>query len=90
MVQGGASPDDPALADYWAERRRKVKPPFDKYTLRLLARQDARCPLCGDHILTVEQPPQSPSSGNGGGKSHPSGDSRQLSRPPREIRPTAQ
>ncbi|MFC9355214.1 reverse transcriptase domain-containing protein [Rhodococcus sp. NPDC057014] len=60
MVQGAASPDDPALADYWAERRRKVKPPLDNYTLRLLARQDARCPLCGDHLLTAEQPPQSP------------------------------
>ena len=60
MVTGAASPDDPALADYWAERRRKVKPPLDNYTLRLLARQDARCPLCGDHLLTAEQPPQSP------------------------------
>ena len=57
---GAASPDDPALADYWAERRRKVKPPLDNYTLRLLARQDARCPLCGDHLLTADQPPQSP------------------------------
>ena len=60
MVHGAASPDDPALADYWAERRRKVKPPLDNYTLRLLARQDARCPLCGDHLLTADQPPQSP------------------------------
>jgi RNA-directed DNA polymerase len=59
-VQGGASPDDPALARYWAERRRKVKPPLDGYTLNLLTRQDARCPLCGDHLLTAEQPPQSP------------------------------
>ena len=25
MVTGAASPDDPALADYWAKRRRKVK-----------------------------------------------------------------
>jgi len=60
MVKGTASPDDPALADYWAERREKVKPPLDRYTLRLLTRQDARCPLCGDHLLTAEQPPQSP------------------------------
>ena len=60
MVNGAASPDDPALTDYWAERRRKVKPPLDNYTLRLLARQDARCPLCGDHLLTADQPPQSP------------------------------
>jgi RNA-directed DNA polymerase len=60
MVKGTASPDDPALADYWAERRKKVTPPLDKYTVRLLTKQEARCPLCGDHLLTAEQPPQSP------------------------------
>jgi RNA-directed DNA polymerase len=60
MVKGAASPDDPTLTDYWATRRRKVKPPLDSYTLRLLTRQDARCPLCGDHLLTADQPPQSP------------------------------
>src|SRR6266567_622105 len=49
LVTGAASPDDPALAAYWAERRQRVKPPLDRYTLRLLARQDGRCPLCGDH-----------------------------------------
>ena len=27
IVKGGASPDDPALADYWANRRRRSKPP---------------------------------------------------------------
>ena len=53
-------PPPSALAGYWAERRRKVKPPLNKYTLRLLARQDASCPLCGDHLLTADQPPQSP------------------------------
>jgi RNA-directed DNA polymerase len=60
LVQGGASPDDPALTEYWAKRRRRIKPPLDGYTLRLLTRQDARCPLCGDHLLTADQPPQSP------------------------------
>jgi RNA-directed DNA polymerase len=60
MVTGAASPDDPALTDYWAKRRGKVKPPLDNYTLRLLAKQDARCPLCGDHLLAADQPPQSP------------------------------
>jgi RNA-directed DNA polymerase len=59
-VRGAASPDDPALASYWAERRKKVNPPLDKYTLRLLTRQDGLCPLCGDHLLTADQPPQSP------------------------------
>ena len=60
LVKGAASPDDPALAGYRAERRKKVKPPLDSYTLRLLTRQDGICPLCGDHLLNAEQPPQSP------------------------------
>jgi RNA-directed DNA polymerase len=60
MVKAGSSPDDPGLTGYWAERRKRVKPPLDDYTLRLLTRQDARCPLCGDHLLTADQPPQSP------------------------------
>jgi RNA-directed DNA polymerase len=59
-VKGTASPDDPALTGYWAERRKKVRPPLDGYTLRLLDRQHARCPLCGEHLLSAEQPPQSP------------------------------
>jgi RNA-directed DNA polymerase len=60
LVAGGASPDDPNLVDYWAVRRRKVKPPLDSYNLYLLAKQDGRCPLCGDHLLVPDQPPQSP------------------------------
>src|SRR5215813_280514 len=60
QVKGSASPDDSALASYWAERRKKVKPPLDSYTLRLLTRQAGCCPLCGDHLLTPDQPPQSP------------------------------
>jgi len=60
MVAGAASPDDPDLTDYWATRRRRVKPPLDSYNLRLLTRQGGRCPLCGDHLLTEDQPPQSP------------------------------
>jgi RNA-directed DNA polymerase len=59
-VTGAASPDDPALASYWAKRRKKVQPPLDRYSLRLLTEQDGRCPLCGDHLLTADQPPQSP------------------------------
>lgn len=47
LVKGGASPDDPDLTRYWAERRRKVKPPLDSYTVRLLSKQDGRCPCAG-------------------------------------------
>ena len=60
LVKGGASPDDPALAGYWAQRRQKVKPPLDSCTVRLLSRQDGRCSLCGENLLTPDQPPQSP------------------------------
>ena len=60
MVKSWASPDDPALAGYWTQRREKVKPPLDSYTVRLLSRQDGRCSLCGENLLTPDQPPQSP------------------------------
>src|ERR1700677_3538731 len=84
MVKGGASPDDPALTDYWAGRRQRSKPPLDNYTLGLLTRQDGRCPLCGEHLLTTDQPPQSPQQWERWWlQGHPQGDSRQLPRPPR-------
>jgi RNA-directed DNA polymerase len=60
LIRPGASPDDPDLIEHWASRRKKVKPPLDSYTLALLAKQDGRCPLCGNHLLIADQPPQSP------------------------------
>ena len=36
------------------------EPRLRRYTLGLLARKDGHCPLCGDPLLTTEQPPQSP------------------------------
>jgi RNA-directed DNA polymerase len=60
LVKGEASPDDPSQAEYWADRRRKVKPPLDPHIVRLLSRQDGRCTLCGENLLTPDQPPQSP------------------------------
>jgi hypothetical protein len=38
IVPGGASPDDPALTDYWAKRRRMHRPPLGEPTVRLLHR----------------------------------------------------
>jgi RNA-directed DNA polymerase len=61
MVKGSASPDDPALTEYWRRRRRRRKPPpLDRPTLRLLKAQDGRCPLCGDYLLHADHEPQSP------------------------------
>ena len=60
VVKGWASPDDPALADYWAARRRRRKPPLDWSRLRLLQAQHGRCPLCRGLLLHADQEPQSP------------------------------
>jgi len=60
-VQGGASPDDPALDRYWADRRRRRKgPPVDEHTARLLRTQGGRCPACGEFLLHADHEPRSP------------------------------
>jgi RNA-directed DNA polymerase len=60
LVKGWASPDDPALASYWAARRRRGTPPLDPPRLRLLQRQRGRCPLCGEPLLHADREPQHP------------------------------
>ncbi|MFD9226205.1 group II intron reverse transcriptase/maturase, partial [Streptomyces sp. NPDC060064] len=61
LVKGTSSPDDPALADYWANRRRRSAPlPLDRATMRLLQTQKGRCQLCGQLLLHANRPPQSP------------------------------
>jgi RNA-directed DNA polymerase len=60
LVPGRASPDDPTLTQYWANRRRRSKPPLDNATLRLLKTQHGRCPLCGDYLLHTDREPDSP------------------------------
>jgi RNA-directed DNA polymerase len=60
MVPGTASVDDPALADFWAKRRRRSQPPLATSALRLLRMQDGRCPLCGTLLLHADHEPQHP------------------------------
>jgi len=60
LVKGGASPDDPAQARYWAARRRKNRPPLTPGTLAMLRGQRGRCPLCGDLLLYAGREPHSP------------------------------
>jgi len=60
-VRGGASPDDPALTDYWADRRGKRRfPSLDQHTARLLRAQRGFCPGCGDYLLHVDHEPTDP------------------------------
>ena len=61
LVKGTASPDNPALARYWAQRHRKKQPPpLGDGTMHLLRRQHSRCPACGDHLLHADSEPDSP------------------------------
>ncbi|MGH3124165.1 MAG: group II intron maturase-specific domain-containing protein [Streptosporangiaceae bacterium] len=60
MVKDRSSPDDPDLAGYWENRRRKHGPPLDNGTLALLSRQDSRCPHCGDPLIDARHLPASP------------------------------
>jgi RNA-directed DNA polymerase len=60
MVAGTASPDDPALAAYWAARRRRAAPPINRASLWLLTKQHGRCPLCRGLLLYAAHEPQTP------------------------------
>jgi RNA-directed DNA polymerase len=60
MVAGSASPDDPTLIDYWAQRRRRGQPPLGNTVLRLLQAQRGRCPICRGLLLHADREPQTP------------------------------
>ena len=61
-VAGRNSPDDPALTEYWANRRRRGKPPqlapSWQHALRV---QHGQCPLCKEPLLYTDRIPDSPS-----------------------------
>ena len=60
MVKGWASPDDPALADYWNWRRGRKQPVMDRARWRALRAQQGRCPLCHGLLLHADCEPQTP------------------------------
>lgn len=60
LVMGTASPDDPALDQYWADRRRKTYSLVGGITASLLLRQHGRCPGCDTFLLSADHSPQSP------------------------------
>lgn len=61
MVKGTTSPDDPNLAQYWADRRRRTAPPpVNSLGMLLLRQQSGRCLECGDFLLHAYHQPQSP------------------------------
>jgi RNA-directed DNA polymerase len=63
MVAGHASPDDPALTQYWAARRRRQpNGPLNVLLLAQLKAQRGRCALCGTLLLHADREPQSPAA----------------------------
>ena len=60
MVDGFASMDDPDRSRYWAMRKRRRRPPIDRWGLIQLERQNGRCPLCQGLLLHTDHEPQSP------------------------------
>ncbi len=60
-VTGRNSPYDPALAQYWADRRRKQKPPqLAPSWQHALRDQAGQCPLCREPLLFTDHGPDSP------------------------------
>ena len=68
MVKGSVVADDPALAEYWAGRRRRAAPPpLDDLSLRLLQAQRGRCPAVrGASPRTPTTRRRAPASGSSG------------------------
>jgi RNA-directed DNA polymerase len=59
-VIGRHSPDDPALTQYWANRRRKRKPPqLAESWQHALRDQHGQCPLCREPLLYTDHLPDS-------------------------------
>ena len=59
MVKAAASPDDPDLAGYWENRRRRTAPARRRNPQP--ARQASqRCPACGDLLIDATHLPASP------------------------------
>jgi RNA-directed DNA polymerase len=60
-VPGRHSPDDPALTEYWANRRRRRKPPqLAESWQHALRDQQGLCPLCKQPLLYTDSLPDSP------------------------------
>jgi RNA-directed DNA polymerase len=60
IVNGAASPDDPALTNYWARRRRTAPLPINTASLWLHRAQNGRCPICKDPLYADDRQPQTP------------------------------
>jgi RNA-directed DNA polymerase len=55
LVKGRASPDDPALKDYWKERNGAKAKDLTPSKQKLARRQQGRCPSCRESLFNEEE-----------------------------------
>ena len=55
LVQGAASPDNPALRAYWAKRRAAKANDLPPSKQKIARRQNFVCPVCGETLLNEEE-----------------------------------
>jgi len=60
IVRYRASPDDPALSEYWAWRRHKAPLPINNTNRWLLTAQDGRCHICKGTLHAAADRPDTP------------------------------
>jgi RNA-directed DNA polymerase len=54
MVKDTASPDDPALSEYWRKRNQRGAQTLQPARQEMAKRQDYLCPVCGDTLFNGE------------------------------------
>jgi RNA-directed DNA polymerase len=55
LIQGTASPDDPALREYWEKRTAAKSKDLPPRKQRIARAQNHVCPLCGESIHNGEE-----------------------------------
>lgn len=55
LVQGNASPDNPALKEYWAKRMEAKAKNHAPSHQKIARKQNFRCPVCGDTLFNDEE-----------------------------------
>jgi RNA-directed DNA polymerase len=55
LVRGTASPDDPTLQEYWAQRAAARTKYLPRRQQELARQQDYACPLCGESLFNEEE-----------------------------------
>ena len=83
IVRHGASPDDPALAEYWAWRRHKTPLPINHTAMWLYRAQDGRCAICAEHANRRRGPAANPARVGTLAGDHPQDDRRRVG--PRHV-----